>query len=167
MVGYYIFWSSSDDFSTAIRIGHSYTKNFVDPGKLENGPRYYWLKAFDREGNESEISDVGFILVNSIPEEITPPEETPAPEETLPPEETKFSFEFFPNPSYDAISIVLNKPSNISEIMIVDVMGKSSNVNWKQAEDETIVSVASLPPGIYYLWVVTVSDKYGVKIIKN
>ncbi|WP_339926320.1 T9SS type A sorting domain-containing protein [uncultured Cyclobacterium sp.] len=167
LVGYYIFWSSSDDFSTAIRIGHSYTKNFVDPGKLENGPRYYWLKVFDREGNESEISDVGFILINSIPEEITPPEETPAPEETLPPEEINFSFEFFPNPSYDAISIILNKPSNISEIMVVDLMGKSSNVNWKQTEDETIVSVASLPPGIYYLWVVTDSDKLGVKIIRN
>lgn len=154
--GYYIYRNTMNDSSSAVLIGNSNSTYFEDTTGLVNGPRYYWLKAVDEEGQLSQFNDFfGFVLVDSLPEENNLPEETSP------------AFKFFPNPSIDAVTITFNNPNNISEIIVVDAMGKNFNVNWNQSGNESFVMVNSLPPGIYYLWIVTISEKFGVKMIKK
>jgi hypothetical protein len=76
------------------------------------------------------------------------------------------TFNVFPNPATDMITVELSKGAN-GTINIYDVLGKQV-VSVKAGKDKTMdISLASMTPGVYYVQYSTAKETYTRRIIKR
>jgi hypothetical protein len=78
--------------------------------------------------------------------------------------ETSFSFNVFPNPVKDILTI--RNPSGVSfeRVIITDLSGKKIR---EQTGNQTLIDVSQLPPGMYLLQIASEGEKSVTKFIKN
>jgi len=65
--------------------------------------------------------------------------------------ENNFSFNIFPNPATNNITLSTSANTSITQINFVDILGKNYMLNYKKENNDFIIDVSELPTGIYFL----------------
>jgi hypothetical protein len=78
---------------------------------------------------------------------------------------TKESIKLYPNPCNTALTAELQKPLNGITIQCYDISGRSIPLNYNFNENKILFDVSPLKPGIYWLTILTKTEKYTSKFI--